>query len=81
MAAVTFLAWTAAGARRVIDALPTLKRLCLADRTLVEPGLPLRTATRLLGQDLELLIQDVHGGFDPDGFGAATGALRGRKPA
>ncbi|MTW21042.1 tRNA(Met) cytidine acetyltransferase TmcA [Allochromatium palmeri] len=70
--------WTAAGARRVVAALPELDRVCLAERPiLAEPSRPLRTATRLLGQDLELLILDVHSGFDPDGFGAATGAIRG----
>ncbi len=30
-----------------------------------------------MGQDLDLLIYDAHSGFDPDGFGAATGAIRG----
>lgn len=71
-------AWTADGARRIVAALPELDRVCLAERPiLAEPSRPLRSATRLLGRDLELLILDVHGGFDPDGFGAATGAIRG----
>ncbi|BCU07628.1 tRNA(Met) cytidine acetyltransferase TmcA [Allochromatium tepidum] len=71
-------AWTADGARRIVAALPELDRVCLAERPiLAEPSRPLRSATRLLGLDLDLLILDVHGGFDPDGFGAATGAIRG----
>lgn len=71
-------AWTADGARRIVAALPELDRVCLAERPiLAEPSRPLRSATRLLGSDLDLLILDVHGGFDPDGFGAATGAIRG----
>lgn len=70
--------WTAAGARRIAAALPERDRVCLAERPiLAEPSRPLRAATQLLGRDLELLILDVHGGFDPDGFGAATGSIRG----
>jgi tRNA(Met) cytidine acetyltransferase len=50
----------------------------LADRSaLVAGALPLRAADRLLGSDLDLLVYDAHSGFDPDGFGAATGAIRG----
>ncbi|MGQ9830052.1 MAG: tRNA(Met) cytidine acetyltransferase TmcA [Thermochromatium sp.] len=71
-------AWTADGARRIVAALPELDRVCLAHRPiLAEPSQPLRTATQLLGRDLDLVIFDLHGGFDPDGFGAATGAIRG----
>ncbi|MCK7582968.1 MAG: GNAT family N-acetyltransferase [Chromatiales bacterium] len=59
-------------------ALPELDRVGLAERPiLAEPSRPLRSATHLLGSDLDLLILDAHGGFDPDGFGAATGAIRG----
>lgn len=36
-----------------------------------------RTARRLLGRELRLLVVDAHAGFDPDAFGAASGALRG----
>ena len=38
---------------------------------------PLAAGTRLLGEELDYLVYDAHAGFDPDGFGAATGALRG----
>lgn len=70
--------WTAGGARRIVAALPELDRVCLAERPiLAEPSRPLRSAPRLLGSDLDLLILDVHGGFDPDGFGAVTGGIRG----
>ncbi|WP_246172873.1 tRNA(Met) cytidine acetyltransferase TmcA [Thermochromatium tepidum] len=70
--------WTAAGARWVVAALPGLSRVCLAERPiLTEPSQPLGSAAHLLGSELELLLLDLHGGFDPDGFGAATGAIRG----
>ncbi|MGE5152952.1 MAG: GNAT family N-acetyltransferase, partial [Bdellovibrio bacteriovorus] len=39
--------------------------------------LPLASGTRLTGTETELLIYDAWSGLDPDGFGAATGALRG----
>lgn len=39
--------------------------------------LPLRSATGLIGGETDLLIYDAWSGFDPDGFGAATGTLRG----
>ncbi len=38
---------------------------------------PLAAGPRLLGEELDYLVYDAHAGFDPDGFGAATGALRG----
>ncbi len=38
---------------------------------------PLAADPRLLGEELDYLVYDAHAGFDPDGFGAATGALRG----
>ncbi|ADC62029.1 tRNA(Met) cytidine acetyltransferase TmcA [Allochromatium vinosum] len=70
--------WTADEARRLVAALPEIDRVCLAERPiLAEPSRPLRSAIRLMGMDLDLLILDVHDGFDPDGFGAATGAIRG----
>lgn len=39
--------------------------------------LPLRSGTRLIGQETDLLVYDAWSGLDPDAFGAATGALRG----
>ncbi|MBK1720459.1 tRNA(Met) cytidine acetyltransferase TmcA [Thiocystis violacea] len=70
--------WTAAGARRLTATLPeNLEAVWLTERPLVARTRPLRAATSLLGQDLDLLVYDAHGGLDPDGFGAATGAIRG----
>lgn len=73
------LDWTAAAARHCVAALPQLEPVCLADRPILGtiPSQPLQRALSLLGRDLELLIVDSWSGFDPDGFGAATGALRG----
>jgi len=39
--------------------------------------LPLASGTRLAGAETHLLVYDAWSGLDPDGFGAATGALRG----
>ena len=69
--------WTAHWARWILAVLPDLKAACLAERPILPSTLPLRAAIRLLGQDLDLLLYDAHGGFDPDGFGAASGAIRG----
>ncbi len=51
--------------------------LWLSDRALPVPAEPSRAAHRWLGRELDFLIYDAHGGFDPDAFGAAAGALRG----
>ncbi|MBK5964387.1 GNAT family N-acetyltransferase [Thiocystis minor] len=69
--------WTASGARLAVAALPELSPVWLTRRPLADRIRPIRDAIQLLGQDLDLLIYDAHGGFDPDGFGAATGAIRG----
>lgn len=39
--------------------------------------LPLASGTRLTGAETDLIVYDAWSGLDPDGFGAATGALRG----
>ncbi len=39
--------------------------------------MPLASGTRLTGAETDLLLYDAWSGLDPDGFGAATGALRG----
>jgi tRNA(Met) cytidine acetyltransferase len=69
--------WTAACAHRTVDALPGLTPTWLTERQLAQGALPLSAASRLLGADLDLLLYDAHSGFEPDGFGAATGAIRG----
>ncbi|HSO82444.1 tRNA(Met) cytidine acetyltransferase TmcA [Thiocapsa sp.] len=69
--------WTATLAWRCVAALPDRIPTWLSERPLADGALPLRAADRLLGSDLDLLVYDAHSGFDPDGFGAATGAIRG----
>jgi tRNA(Met) cytidine acetyltransferase len=69
--------WTATRALRCVAALPDQVPTWLTERPLADGALPLRTADRLLGSDIDLLVYDAHSGFDPDGFGAATGAIRG----
>ncbi|MCA1806227.1 MAG: GNAT family N-acetyltransferase, partial [Xanthomonadaceae bacterium] len=41
------------------------------------PRLTLAEGQQVLGRELELLVLDAHEGFDPDVFGAASGALVG----
>ncbi|EXJ13397.1 tRNA(Met) cytidine acetyltransferase TmcA [Imhoffiella purpurea] len=69
--------WTAKCARALDERAAGLEAAWIADRPIVPQVLPMRSATSLLGRDLELLVFDAHSGFDPDGFGAATGAVRG----
>lgn len=67
--------WTLGTACAALDGLDAL---WLTERLAHAPHVwPLEAATRLLGQELDLLVYDAHSGFDPDGFGAASGALRG----
>jgi tRNA(Met) cytidine acetyltransferase len=70
--------WTAAAARAVVAAVGRESPVFwISDRPL-DPGVrPLAAATRLLGGECGLLIYDAWSGFDPDGFGAVTGTLRG----
>ena len=49
----------------------------LSDGTGPDDRRPLAAGQQLLGEELDYLVYDAHAGFDPDGFGAATGALRG----
>ncbi len=49
----------------------------LADGPLTRPHQPLAAGLALLGGELDYLVYDAQAGFDPDSFGAATGALRG----
>ncbi len=49
----------------------------ISDRTLERPHYALASAAGLLGSETDTLVYDTYGGFDPDGFGAAVGALRG----
>jgi tRNA(Met) cytidine acetyltransferase len=70
--------WTAVAARSVVAAVGRESPVFwISDRPL-DPGVrPLAAATRLLGGECGLLIYDAWSGFDPDGFGAVTGTLRG----
>ena len=70
-------AWTAAAARTAADDTADACAVWLSDRPLHPAARPLDSATRLLGGECDLLVYDAWSGFDPDGFGAATGALRG----
>jgi tRNA(Met) cytidine acetyltransferase len=78
--------WTAAAAQSAVAALTDTPAdsgtLWLTERDLWDgsrpPGaLPLAAGTRLIGGECGLLIYDAWSGFDPDGFGAAAGTLRG----
>ena len=78
--------WTVAAARSAVAALMDSPvdsgTVWLTDRILWDgdhpPGaLPLSAGTRLIGGECGLLIYDAWSGFDPDGFGAASGTLRG----
>ncbi len=77
--------WTLAAARGAVSALALgddSTALWLTDRVLVDPpsGIttaPIASGTRLVGGESGLLVYDAWSGFDPDGFGAATGTLRG----
>ena len=40
-------------------------------------AVPLSAASRFLGRELDLVVFDAHVGFDPDGFAAISGALKG----
>jgi tRNA(Met) cytidine acetyltransferase len=69
--------WTATHARSAVAAMPAIIPTWLTERPIADEARPLQSAARLLGSDLDLLVYDAHSGFDPDGFGAATGAIRG----
>lgn len=69
--------WTRTRAEEILRALSDPPHIWLTDRARGADALPLRSAHQLLGRDLNLLIYDAHDGFDPDGFGAATGAILG----
>lgn len=66
--------WSVEAARA---ALCGTRALWLSDRPTPGEVMALRAAPQLLGQEYDCLVYDAHSGFDPDGFGAATGALRG----
>ena len=70
--------WTAVAARAAAAAVDLEDAaVWLSDRAIVTGTAPLESATRLLGGECGVLIYDAWSGFDPDGFGAATGSLRG----
>jgi tRNA(Met) cytidine acetyltransferase len=69
--------WTAAAAHAATTHGGEGPAVWLSDRPLHPAARPLATATQLLGGECALLVYDAWSGFDPDGFGAATGTLRG----
>ena len=68
--------WSVAAARACLGAAGG-GGLWLSDRPLAPGCLPLAAGTGILGSEVENLVYDAQGGFDPDGFGAAVGALEG----
>jgi tRNA(Met) cytidine acetyltransferase len=71
--------WTLEGARAALATASAAQgqTAWLTDGPLPEPHLPVTAGERLLGTELDTLVYDAHGGLDPDGLGAALGALRG----
>lgn len=69
--------WCERQALAVLATLPGLATTWLSARASPPQAEPLGAARKLLGGELALLVYDAHGGFDPDAFGAATGALIG----
>ncbi|WP_295451361.1 GNAT family N-acetyltransferase [uncultured Thiodictyon sp.] len=69
--------WTLEAARAAARDCGADAPVWLSDRPLDPAARPLATATQLLGGECDLLVYDAWSGFDPDGFGAATGTLRG----
>ena len=70
--------WCRAMAGACLETLPERQALWVGDAPPCGvPGLTLAEGQQVLGQELELLVLDAHEGFDPDVFGAASGALVG----
>jgi tRNA(Met) cytidine acetyltransferase len=70
--------WCRAMAGRCLEAWPAPQALWVgsaAPRGV--PRLSLAEGRQVLGRELELLVLDAHEGFDPDVFGAASGAVVG----
>jgi tRNA(Met) cytidine acetyltransferase len=70
--------WCRAMAARCLAALPAMEALWIGSTA--PPGvqsLPLAAGLQVLGSEQDLLVLDAHEGFDPDVFGAASGAVRG----
>ncbi|MBN2885097.1 MAG: tRNA(Met) cytidine acetyltransferase [Chromatiaceae bacterium] len=70
-------AWCEASARALSTMLTDSTAVWLSEAETAPGRHPSRAAEQLLGGEVDLLILDAHGGFDPDGFGLACGALRG----
>jgi tRNA(Met) cytidine acetyltransferase len=73
-------AWTLEAVQTVLSGAPRGqgKTAWLTDRVpLDETHIPVTAGGHLLGTELDTLIYDAHCGLDPDGLGAALGALRG----
>ncbi|MBK1645665.1 GNAT family N-acetyltransferase [Thiocapsa imhoffii] len=70
--------WSAATAHSLVAGLrPVQHAAWLSARALTNQTRPIQAASRLLGQEHDLVVYDAHSGLDPDGFGAITGTLRG----
>jgi tRNA(Met) cytidine acetyltransferase len=68
--------WTVSAAERSLSGADG-RTFWLSDRSLGAEYRPLSAATKLLGAEVDTIVYDAVGGFDPDGFGAAVGSLRG----
>ena len=69
--------WTLSAASAALSRRAGEQVVWLTERRAPGLHLPLSRGDKLLGSELDVLVYDAHGGFDPDSFGAALGALRG----
>jgi tRNA(Met) cytidine acetyltransferase len=70
--------WCRAMAKRCLALLPGCATLWIGSAAADGlPGLALQQGLRVMGGEHELLVLDAHEGFDPDVFGAASGAVVG----
>ena len=70
--------WCRAMAKRCLALLPGCATLWIGSAAADGlPGLALEQGLRVMGGEHELLVLDAHEGFDPDVFGAASGAVVG----
>ncbi len=70
--------WCTAAAQAALVGADAARVLWLSDAAPEGAGaLAAARAHQLLGRELEALVFDAWSGFDPDAFGAASGALRG----
>jgi len=69
--------WTLLAAEAALSSLSPDRLVWLTQTDRPERRLSASSGDRLLGSELDVIVYDAHGGFDPDSFGAALGALCG----